>query len=147
MSTLLEQARVEVGRSLEMEDAELFQRLWGKLMQWAGPRGLIAPPRTKMLCVYHDDPNITEAGKLRVSVCITVPRDTEVGGEVGRMADPAGRSACFSLLAAISRPRSWTDLTMPSKRFGRGRNHGAMKPPRLAASLSNPPTRGSLRSG
>jgi AraC family transcriptional regulator len=54
-------------------DGALFGELFGKLMTWAGPRGLIKPPETQVLSVYHDDPKITEADKLRVSACITVP--------------------------------------------------------------------------
>lgn len=74
-------------------DGELFKALFGRLMAWAGPRGLVCPPETRFLTIYHDDPNITEASKLRTSVCISVPEDTQVSGEVGKMAVPAGRYA------------------------------------------------------
>ena len=74
-------------------DAQLFEGLWQKLCTWAGPRGLIRPPETKMLSIYHDDPNITDEEKLRVSVCLTVPPDTEVDGEIGAMQVPGGRYA------------------------------------------------------
>ena len=54
-------------------DEALFGKLIGKLMQWAGPRGLIKPDESKMLFVYHDDPEITDESKLRTSVLLTVP--------------------------------------------------------------------------
>jgi AraC family transcriptional regulator len=66
-------------------DEKLFARLWNQLFTWAGPRGLIGGPAFRSLIIYHDDPNITEADKLRMSVCITVPPDTKVDGEIGRM--------------------------------------------------------------
>jgi AraC family transcriptional regulator len=66
-------------------DEKLFERLWNQLFTWAGPRGLIGGPAFRSLVIYHDDPNITEADKLRMSVCITVPPDTKVDGEIGRM--------------------------------------------------------------
>jgi AraC family transcriptional regulator len=74
-------------------NSTLFQSLWSRLATWAGPRGLMARPDLKCLCVYHDDPEITDEENLRTSVCITVPPDTAVGGEVGKMDIPAGRYA------------------------------------------------------
>jgi AraC family transcriptional regulator len=74
-------------------DLKLFEGLWGPLMRWAGPRGFVAQPDVKMLSVYHDDPEVTDESKLRVSVCITVPPNTQVDGEVGLMTIPAGACA------------------------------------------------------
>ncbi|ACF14759.1 transcriptional regulator, AraC family [Chloroherpeton thalassium ATCC 35110] len=71
----------------------LFQGLFEKLMTWAGPRGLLRFPETICLSVYHDDPNITDEQKLRTSVCISVPPNTEVDGEVGKMTIPGGKYA------------------------------------------------------
>ena len=61
-----------------------------RLMRWAGPRGLIRFPETKVLAVYHDNPDITETDKLRSSACLTVPPDTKAEGEIGRMKIPGG---------------------------------------------------------
>jgi len=74
-------------------DGKLFEGLYNKLFSWAGPRGLIQFPKTKSLSVYHDDPNITEESKLRTSICITVPEDTKVDGEIGKMKISAGKYA------------------------------------------------------
>lgn len=74
-------------------NAGLFEELYGKLCKWAGPRDLINPPETKFLCIYHDNPDITEEDKLRVSVCLTVPEGTEVSGEIGKTAIPGGKYA------------------------------------------------------
>jgi AraC family transcriptional regulator len=74
-------------------DGALFGRLWNSLLQWAVPRGLFRPPETEMLCVYHDDPGITEAARLRLSVCITVPATTQPDGAIGRMTVAGGRYA------------------------------------------------------
>jgi AraC family transcriptional regulator len=76
-----------------MGDGALFERLWGRLLQWAEPRGLFNPPETQMLCVYHDNPEITDSEKLRLSVCITVPSGTEVDGEIGNMVVEGGKYA------------------------------------------------------
>lgn len=74
-------------------DEELFRGLIGTLMKWAGPRGLVRFPESKMLMVYHDNPEITDESKLRTSVCITVPEGTPVDGEIGSMDIPGGEYA------------------------------------------------------
>ncbi len=61
-----------------------------RLMRWAGPRGLLRFPETKMLAVYHDNPDVTDAGKLRSSACITVPESVKPEGEVNVMTIPGG---------------------------------------------------------
>lgn len=74
-------------------DSALFEQLWGRLMKWAGPRGLLQQTDLKCLCVYHDSPEVTDESKLRVSVCISVSEDTRVDGEIGKMTIPAGQYA------------------------------------------------------
>lgn len=73
-----------------------FQGISGafdRLMRWAGPRGLVRFPDTKMLAVYHDSPDVTETDRLRSDACITVPEGTRVEGEVGLLTIPGGKFA------------------------------------------------------
>jgi len=72
-------------------DDKLFEGIWNRLFSWAGPRGLIGGKDFKSLVIYHDDPNVTIEDKLRMSVCITVPAETKVGGEIGKMELEAAR--------------------------------------------------------
>jgi len=65
-------------------DGKLFEGLFTKLFQWAGSRGLLGFPETKTIIIYHDNPDITDETKLRVSVSISVPPDTAVDGEIGK---------------------------------------------------------------
>jgi AraC family transcriptional regulator len=74
-------------------NANLFANLWSKLMAWAGPRDLVSQPGVKMLCMYHDDPEITDENSLRLSVCITIPKETKTEGEIGKMDIAAGKYA------------------------------------------------------
>ena len=81
-----------------------FQQIgqaFGRLMRWAGPRGLLRFLETKSLAVYHDSPDITETDKLRSDACITVPEGTQVEGEVGLLRIPGGKFAVghFEILA------------------------------------------------
>jgi AraC family transcriptional regulator len=74
-------------------DIKLFEGLFNRLFTWAGPRGLLTGPDLKVMALYHDDPEITDDEKLRTSVCISVPENTPVDGEVGKMKIPGGKYA------------------------------------------------------
>lgn len=70
---------------------KLFEGLWNKIFSWAGPRGLVGGADFMSLVVYHDDPNLCDHNKLRTSVCITVPENTKVDGDVGTMKVEGGK--------------------------------------------------------
>ena len=72
---------------------EVFKDLFERLCTWAGARGLMGRPGLSLLAVYHDDPEVTEAAKLRVSACLPVPEGTPVDGEVGKMSLAGGKFA------------------------------------------------------
>jgi AraC family transcriptional regulator len=92
-------------------DSDLFEGLFTKLMTWAGPRNLIRFPDTQMLTVYHDDPEITDEDKLRTSVCISVPEETKVDGEIGKMTVPGGKFAVARFeLANHEYPDAWNAI-------------------------------------
>lgn len=54
---------------------------FGQLMGWAGPKGLLGPS-TRILGVYHDDPDVTPPEKLRADCCMTVATEVSVEGDV-----------------------------------------------------------------
>jgi AraC family transcriptional regulator len=72
--------------------SEVFEGMFGRLGQWAGPRGLIGPD-TRWMAIYHDDPDITPEEKLRVSACLSVPPGTTGERDVSVMEIPAGKCA------------------------------------------------------
>lgn len=82
-------------------DAALFGRLFGRICQWAGPRGLLGPA-TKYLTIYHDNPEITDEDKLRISVCVTVPAGTRGEGEIGIMMLDGGPYAAATFEVAAT---------------------------------------------
>lgn len=74
-------------------DTKLFEGLYARLYQWAGPRGLVCmdhPETAIQIVIYHDDPGVTEPEKLRLSAGMIVPPDTEVSGEICKMTIPGG---------------------------------------------------------
>ncbi len=75
------------------DEPTLFRDLFIKILTWAGARSLLNLPETRVMAVYHDHPEITEEDKLRTSVCVTVPGDTKVDGEIGKMTLKGGKYA------------------------------------------------------
>ncbi len=64
-----------------------------KLMKWAGPRGLLNFPKTKMAGIYYDNPRVTDESKMHSSACITIEDDIEVSGEISKISIPNGKFA------------------------------------------------------
>jgi AraC family transcriptional regulator len=73
-------------------DAGLFERLYGQLCQWAGPRGFMEG-EPEFLSIYHDNPEITDEENLRISICLVVPEGTEAQGDINIMKVPGGKYA------------------------------------------------------
>jgi len=54
------------------------------------PMGEVMP-----YCIYHDDPKVTPAEKLRTDVCMVMPAAVTPKGNIGFKQLPAGRYAIF----------------------------------------------------
>lgn len=68
---------------------------WGRLMSWAGPRGLLGP-HMKRMGIVHDDPGVTPEDKIRYDAAIAVDRPVKAEGDVGVMDLPGGKYAVFT---------------------------------------------------
>ncbi len=77
---------------------EVFKGLFNKLCGWAGPKGLLGE-NVEMLSSYQDDPKTTPPEELRVEVCLVVPDNTEVEGEVQKKTLPGGEYAVGNFTA------------------------------------------------
>lgn len=71
----------------------LYKSHQDKLFAWAGARGLLGGENFKYLNVYHDNPKVALSDNLRTSLSISVPPDTKVEGEIGKMVIEAGSYA------------------------------------------------------
>jgi AraC family transcriptional regulator len=68
---------------------------WGRLMNWAGMRGLLGP-QTRTIGIVYDDPDITPADKIRYAAAVVVNRPVQPEGEFGVTEIPAGKHAVFT---------------------------------------------------
>jgi AraC family transcriptional regulator len=57
---------------------------WGRLMTWAGMRGLLGP-NMKLLGIVYDDPEVTPLDKVRYEAAVAVSRPVQPEGEFGVM--------------------------------------------------------------
>src|SRR5262249_2143259 len=55
---------------------------WSRFMSWAWPKGLVGP-RTRILGIVHDDPEVTPRDCVRYDACIAVDDRFKPEGEVG----------------------------------------------------------------
>lgn len=68
---------------------------WGRLMSWAGMRGLLGP-QMRTIGIVHDDPDVTPPDKVRYDAAVVVNRPVEPQGEFGVTEIPGGRYAVFT---------------------------------------------------
>ena len=87
-----EMPEMQVIYILHTGDFYLIHQAYQKLMQFAGPRGLLKGEH-HTLTVYHDDPSVTEIEKVRQSACLVVNEDIKVEGEISKMTIPGGKFA------------------------------------------------------
>ncbi|MDW7731448.1 MAG: GyrI-like domain-containing protein [Methanolobus sp.] len=71
-------------------NAKVFEDLFGKLFNWAGPKHLMGPD-TLLMSAYYDDPGVTPPEELKLDVCMTIEDDIEVEGEIQKKKLPGGK--------------------------------------------------------
>jgi AraC family transcriptional regulator len=68
---------------------------FGRISAWAAQRGLFGP-RTLVLGIFHDDPDVTPADKLRCDCGVTVADNVMGDGDVGIQSIPGGECAVLT---------------------------------------------------
>jgi len=68
---------------------------WGRLMSWAGMRGLLGP-HMRMIGIVYDDPDVTPTDKIRYDAALAVNRPVDPEGEFGVTEIPGGAYATFT---------------------------------------------------
>ncbi|WP_281629506.1 GyrI-like domain-containing protein [Vibrio sp. St2] len=88
---------------------EGYQEPSSRLYQWAGMKGLA---ENTCIFIFHDNPEITPNDKCRTDICLMVPEDTEVPGNIELQDFPGGDYAVMRQM--ITKPnqysKAWDDL-------------------------------------
>lgn len=71
-------------------DSKLFQNLWTRLCTQAGALGLIEET-SQYLAIYHDNPELTDQEKLRVTIALSTTRDFIATERLGAMTLAGGK--------------------------------------------------------
>lgn len=66
-------------------DKEQYENHRNRLFSWAASRDLLNTKDFKYLVLYHDNPQVALSDNLRMSLCVTIPEDLEVEGQIGKM--------------------------------------------------------------
>jgi AraC family transcriptional regulator len=73
---------------------EQVSATWGRLMSWAGARGLLGQP-FRSIGIVHDDPEVTPADKVRYDAGVTINRAVQPEGEFGALELAGG---CYAIV-------------------------------------------------
>lgn len=71
-----------------------YCKSWEKLWSFVREQNLFHPD-IEYICIYHDDPKVTEPDKLRTDVCLTIKGTAMPRGEIGIKSIDGGKYAIF----------------------------------------------------
>lgn len=71
-----------------------FENTWTRLWAYVKEQKLFTAGM-EHICIYHNDPQVTEAEKLRTDVCLVIHKPAEPKGEIGIKEIPGGKYAVF----------------------------------------------------
>lgn len=78
------------GAYMSLDFCGAWQKLWGFVKEQN-----LYSEGIEHICIYHDDPKVTEPDKLRTYVCLILPKTAEPKGEVGVKILPAAKYVVF----------------------------------------------------
>jgi len=79
-----------LGNYSELDFGGAWTKLWGCVKEQK-----LFSAGIEHICVYHDDPKVTETDKLRTDVCLVVRKPAQAHGEIGVKTIQGGKYAVF----------------------------------------------------
>ena len=100
-----------------INNPQIFKDLFCKLGAWAGPKNII-DKNTVFLASYQDDPNVTPPDELKLEICMSIPKNTEVDGKIKKQNLPGGKYAVLhaELKSSEEYGPAWNDVVEWTKK-------------------------------
>lgn len=90
---------------------EKIANTYERLFKWAYSKGITNSPDFKAVTIYHDNPRITEASKVRQSACVTINGDFSAEVEIGKLVILKGRFAIGHFeISPVQFPKAWESM-------------------------------------
>lgn len=71
------------------------EKAWKTVCEFAETKKLFGF-KTEFIGISHDDPKVTDSGKLRYDACVAISKDVKPEGEIGVQEVPGGKFAVFT---------------------------------------------------
>ena len=85
--------------------------IYAQLLQWAGEKGMLHDSNLRTVTIYHDNPRITEASKVRWSACFITDKDIIPTGEIRSITIQQGKYATGHFkIEPMLIPKAWEDM-------------------------------------
>jgi AraC family transcriptional regulator len=75
----------------ELDFSGTYTKLWGFIKEHK-----LYSAGIEVICIYYDDPKVTESSRLRTDVCLVIQKPAKPQGEVDVKVIPGGKYAVFS---------------------------------------------------
>ncbi|BDD08035.1 hypothetical protein FUAX_04670 [Fulvitalea axinellae] len=96
------------GAGAYQKDRSLYQRHRQELFAWADSKGLLAGGDFQYLILYRDSPEVARYGASEMSLCLTVPAETQTEEPIGKTTLDLGEYAvCECELSPRDFPKVW----------------------------------------
>ena len=94
-------------------NTEIFANLFGKLYEWAGSKGLITS-ETLFISSYPNNPKSTPPDELQVDACMSIPDETDAGGDIQKKVLPGGKYTVMhcELTGAQEYELAWEEIAV-----------------------------------
>lgn len=83
--TIKELPAIKLASISHIGEFDEMGNMYQRLMEWGRQKKVLATSDFKAITIYHDNPNVTQASKLRFSACVTINQSIKADGEIRQL--------------------------------------------------------------